>query len=272
MSADREPEEPGQSHTAAYVLGIGRGDRVAPRRPVPAIPGAGPVRVVTTAGLGAVLCDVEVAALAGLADPDPDSFELLADVARAHDAILAELAAEGPILPLRLGTLLPDDAAVTIVLEAHAAELTAELDRVTDHHEWAVTVHRLDAPAAPAADVPDGGPVSGRAYLEARQAQLEARAHRRDTRAQLADELHAALAATAVDADRVSTRPLEDVAPPLLHGVYLVADGAVPRFDEAVDALRVEHPEALVDVSGPWPPYHFTTVDLGSGVDPVADA
>ncbi|MBW3619313.1 MAG: GvpL/GvpF family gas vesicle protein [Actinobacteria bacterium] len=271
MSAGRDPDERRRPRTAAYLLGVGRADRAAPRRAVPPIPGAGPLRVVTAAGLAAVLCDVEVAALAGLSDPDPDAFELLADVARAHDAILAALAAEGPVLPLRLGTLLPDDAAVTAVLAANTVELTDELDRVAGHHEWAVTVHRIDTPAAATAEVPEAGPVSGRAYLEARLAQLGARAHRRDARARLADELHAALATTAVDADRVSTRPLEDVAPPLLHGVYLVTDDALPRFDEAVEALRADHPEAVIDVSGPWPPYHFTTVDLGSGADPGAD-
>jgi hypothetical protein len=60
----------------------------------------------------------------------------------------------------------------------------------------------------------------------------------------------------------VSTRPVKDVAPPLLHGVYLVADGAVGELEAVVAALREEHPEAVIEIGGPWPPYHFSAVEL----------
>lgn len=250
--------------TGVYLLGITSADRAVPTDELPSIPGGGPLRVMRVGDLAVVVCDVELEVLAPLRDPHAGTLELLARVAAAHDAILATLADQGPILPLRLGTVLPDDATVTDVIGPTAPGLGAELERLEGHREWAVTVH-LDAPAAEPDPRGAGPEATGRDYLEARRQALELRARRRDARLHLADELHGTLAARAADADRVTSRPVEDVAPPLLHGVYLVRDEAWTAFEAGVEELRAAHPDARIDLTGPWPPYHFTSVDVGAG-------
>jgi hypothetical protein len=255
------PQQRPTARRATYLFGVAGDDLDLPDEELPSIPASGPLRIVGRAGLRAVVCDVDVATFEALNDPDPDALDTLAAAARAHDTILATIATSGPVLPLPLGTVVADDAQVEEVLGRHADRLHAELERVAGHAEWAVTVHLFDDGEA----VGDGAqaPVtSGRDYLEARRAALDARARRWHARDDLVAAIHDTLAACAVDAQRVQRRPLEDIAPPLLHGVYLLADEDRDRFAATVEDLRSEHHDAVIDVGGPWPPYHFTKVDL----------
>jgi hypothetical protein len=167
------------------------------------------------------------------------------------------------VLPLRLGTVVADDESAAELLHRHGEALRAELDRIEGHAEWTVTVRALD----PQPDVDTEAPApasSGTDYLDHRRTQLRARESRRDGRARLAGSIHDRLAATAADADVVTSRPMEEGPPPLLHGVYLVERTRLPRLEEEVEELRAAHPDALIELSGPWPPYHFTSVRLGA--------
>lgn len=240
-----------------YVFGITR--RTADLDPdLPPVPGGGPVRAVDHGDLRAVVCDVDPDALRSLEDLGPTDLDRLASAANAHDEVLARVAARGPVLPLRLGTALADDRTVRDLLEANGAVLDRELTRVDGHAEWAVVVRVTDRTADDGRrpDVEGGAD-----YLRARQASLAAREDRFEARERLASEVHERLASFAVDARTVDKRPLEQV-PPALHGVYLLPWDRIEPFEDAVDAARAAHPEAIIEASGPWPPYHFTSVDL----------
>jgi len=78
----------------------------------------------------------------------------------------------------------------------------------------------------------------------------------------LAADLHAPLAACALEARRVESCPLEDDAPPLMHGVYLLDRASYGRSESTITYLRTEYPHAVIGVSGPWPPYHFVSLNL----------
>jgi hypothetical protein len=251
--------------TATYLFGITTGDAGVPPGELPRLPGGGPLRVVEAAGLQALVCDIDPSALSGLQDPSSDDLTLLAETASAHDTILAAAARSATVLPLRLGTAVPDDTGARNLLAEHADALQAELARVRGHAEWAVTVRLLADPAAAEEPTPDGPTEadSGTDYLTRRRTQLRAREGRRDARTHLARAAHDRLTAAAAAADVVTTRPLEGAQPPLLHGVYLVADDGLSQFTEEVEALRTGQPDALIELSGPWPPYHFTTVRVG---------
>jgi len=162
------------------------------------------------------------------------------------------------VLPLRLGTLLSDDATVRALLAVNGDALGRELTRVDGHAEWAVVVRVTDRPPA---DPPAGEAEGGADYLRARREALAAREDRWASRNQLADDVHDRLARFAVDATTVDKRPLERV-PPALHGVYLLPWDRIDAFEDAVDDVRAAHPEAIIEASGPWPPYHFSSVDL----------
>jgi hypothetical protein len=250
--------------TATYLFGIVRADAPPPAAHDLQLPGAGPIRGLEVGALRAVVCDVDPGAFASLQDPTADDLELLATAAYAHDALLADLAEQGPVLPLRLGTVVADDATLREVLTRHASTLASELDRLDGHAEWAVTVHLLEDPSDVSSDATGsvGEASTGREYLQRRREALDLRGDRWRAQEAVASAVHTRLAALAADAEVVASRPLEDGAPPLLHGVYLVADDRWPELERAVDDLRAAHPGTSIEISGPWPPYHFTAVEL----------
>jgi hypothetical protein len=244
---------------STYLYGIARAGTGLPAD-LPQLPGGSRVRTVERDGLCAIVCDLDQQVLDVLGAPGPDGLDVLVVAAQAHDSTLATIAGKTTVLPLRLGTVVPDDTTVHDLLDRHAETLLAELERVEGCAEWAVTVHLMEPPPATEAD---DASASGREYLAQRQAALQARQRRRGARTELADAIHARLTDAARDADVVLSKPLEDIAPPLLHGVYLVQGEDGDAFAGAVEAVRAAHPEARIDVTGPWPPYHFTAVQLG---------
>jgi hypothetical protein len=248
----------GETH-ATYVFGVTLPDDLD-LDPLARLPGGGPLRTLDAGPVRAVVCDVDTATFEVLRSPGPEGLETLAAAAHAHDANLAALAGRTTVLPLPLGTVLPDDAVVIELLGAHGDRLRGELARFDGYAEWAVRVHVLDDPAADdeAARAAD----SGSEYLRRRSVALEAKQTRWRTREELATRMHRRLAAVAAQADVVVSRPLEDVAPPLLHGVYLLADPAVADLERTIAELREEHDDAVIEMTGPWPPYHFAAVEL----------
>ena len=260
-----QPSPPDPTSTqralATYLFGVVEPRARAPEDGTPRLPGGGPPRVLAGTHCAAIVADVDPTVFDGLHETGSEGLDLLAEAARAHDEILARVAAAGPVLPLRLGTVLPDDGAVVSLLDRNAQSLTAELDRLTAHAEWAVTVQVLE-------DIGDSGgadhrtATSGRDYLEQRQRSLRERDSKWEHEEDLAAAVHAPLALQAVDAIRIERRPFQDAAPPLLHGVYLVRDDDFERFQDALTAARDAHPQAVIELSGPWPAYHFSDLDL----------
>lgn len=240
-----------------YLFGVSRAP-VSVDDDLPVLPGGGPVRSVHHDHLRAVVCDADVATLRSLEELGPDDLDRLAAVANVHDEVLARVAAQAPVLPLRLGTAVTDDAVVRDLLTANAAALTAELERLEGHAEWAVVARVTDG-RAPEDARPHSG--SGSDYLRGRQAALAERANRWEAHQHLADDVHARLSAFAVASDTVDRRPLEQV-PPVLHGVYLLAWEQIEAFESAVEQARAAYPDAIIEATGPWPPYHFTSVAL----------
>jgi hypothetical protein len=152
---------------------------------------------------------------------------------------------------------------VADLLRDHAGRLRAELERLAGHAEWSVTVQLFEDDDRDGEDAARSAS-SGSDYLQRRSASLGRRASRFERRERLARHLHERLTAVAVASDTVSTRPVDDVAPPLLHGVYLLDDARLDEFEGVVAALRAEHPETVIEIGGPWPPYHFSAVALAA--------
>lgn len=251
------------AESAVYVFGIAAGGATLPAADLLAMPSGGPTRGILAAGLQAVVCDVDVTAYRRLEAPETDDLEFLARAARTHDALLRTLAESAPVLPLRLGTLLPDDDAVLDLLDRHHGSLRAELGRLRGYGEWSVRVHDVETlVAAEPAPSPVSSPVSsGADYLRARRSDLSERQQRWRDRDALATAIHGALGELAVDAQRLSSRVADDGRTPTLHGVYLVADRDRDRLAAAVERVRTDH-GVEIEMTGPWPAYHFTAVAL----------
>jgi len=212
-----------------------------------------PVRVLTEGDLAAIVSD----APEGLR---PKRRDLL-----AHQNVLSEAGAGGCILPMRFGSVAPDDGTVTGVLAEHSEhykERLGTLDGKVEYnvkatHDEEAVLHRVMS------DNPEI-----RAVTEANR---KAGGGSYDDRLRLGEMVVAAVKAReAEDAGEVQ-RALETVADAISVGPessgwlanvsFLVERDAAASFLEAVDQVRKDHPHLDLRVNGPLPPYSF--VDPG---------
>jgi hypothetical protein len=54
----------------------------------------------------------------------------------------------------------------------------------------------------------------------------------------------------------------------VLNGTYLVEDARWAEFAAAARELASQPPGVRLELTGPWPPYSFTAVDLTGSGDP----
>ncbi|MDH6515459.1 hypothetical protein M2164_001937 [Streptomyces sp. SAI-208] len=212
-----------------------------------------PVRVLTEGDLAAIVSDTPE----GLR---PKRRDLL-----AHQNVLSEAGADGCILPMRFGSVAPDDDTVTGVLaerQEHYKERLSTLEGKVEYnvkatHDEEAVLHRVMS------DNPDV-----RAMTEANR---RAGGGSYDDRLRLGEMVVAAVKAReAEDAAQVQ-RALEPVADAISVGPessgwlanvsFLVERDSAASFLEAVDELRKAHPHLDLRVNGPLPPYSF--VDPG---------
>jgi hypothetical protein len=221
---------------------------------------AGPVdvRLVRHAGLALLVTEVDLEPFAELETRRwrvmPDEEDPLVMLARRHDVVVRAVFEHHPVLPLRFGTTLRDDAAALRLLADHHEEAAAWFTRVDGHREWAVRA-RLPHPGRPADLSAD---VSGTEYLAMRRDRLSAHARMRRDGLAAAAALHHALSQRAADTVR---RPRMSSVP-LLDAAYLVRADAEAAFHAETEC----HKELAVEVTGPWPPYSFVQLRLPDAV------
>ncbi len=167
--------------------------------------------------------------------------ELTADALWRHEELLERLMEERDLLPVRFGTLVPDEHAAAEAVAARGTELAAALERVRGAVELALRAE----PREPEGDLP-GMTATGREYVRAKVG-----------RAQAAQRLHEPLAAIARDSVVQPGREL-------LRAAYLVDRDAVATFVAAVRGLQAANPGFALLCTGPWPPYSFAD----AGIEP----
>jgi hypothetical protein len=224
------------------------------------------LEVVEYRGLIAVVSDVDLADFgeAGLR-ANLERLEWLEEVARGHDSVVQAVTALGPTAPLRLATICLDDDGVRRRLDEwyHALELV--LDRVQGRMEWSVKAF-APQPQEGAHSPGDTQQHSagGAAYLQRKKSQLVAREERDMQSARLADELHQVLSAISSASRRLppqDPRLTGHTGLMTLNGAYLVEVSHGAEFEARVRQLQHDHPEAGIDLRGPWPPYSFAMLE-----------
>jgi len=140
-----------------------------------------------------------------------------------HEELLERLMEDRGLLPVRYGTVVPDEEAVLRALDERRDELAAGLERVRGAVELALRVQEHDA---------------GAGFTE------------RAASAGAARRLHEALAPLAREAVVQPSREL-------LRAAYLVDRDAVGAFAARVRELDAAHPELALVCTGPWAPFSF---------------
>jgi hypothetical protein len=235
------------------------------------------VRAVTEAGLTAVVGSVDAQtfgeqARTGLMSDLP-SIERLG---RAHHQVIACVAADGPVLPLRLATVYPDDPTVRTLLGRSSAEFAVILNSFRGTEEWGVKVYveEEDSAAPPAAQAgPAGEPA---AHLDAPSSPGEGATSHSEPGRPDGDLVKPMPAARDVEAfTEMIDRALTGIAIasrhhtaqdprfdgsekcPVLNATYLVPSDRAGEFAAVARALTRAHQGMGVGLTGPWPPYSF---------------
>ncbi|HVV12800.1 GvpL/GvpF family gas vesicle protein [Amycolatopsis sp.] len=240
-----------------------------------AVLGAGPValdavsgvagetpRVLESAGLLAVVGDVPLNVFGEEAlRRNFEDLDWLGRVARAHDAVVGTALAAGPVVPIRLATVYRDDERVREMVRRRAPDFQQALDRLGKRTEWGVKVFLEPRPGHGVAEDARG---TGRAYLARRRAALAAREKHDQRAAEQAGRVHSRLSALAVD---TRTHPPQSRALAaengrmILNATYLVDDESAPAFHEAVADCDRGNDAIRAQLTGPWPPYSFTSLE-----------
>jgi hypothetical protein len=231
----------------------------------------GPVRAVTAAGLAAAVTTVSLDDFGEAAlRRHLEDLSWLDATARVHHHVIEILARHGPVAPMRLAAVFRNDRSVADMLTQRRDDFTAMLQHVTGKLEWGVKVYaagRKEAPPGPGhgrRTVPDTAVSPGAAYLRRRRAALSATEDTRRAALASADAVYAVLGPLAASAQ---LRPPQapqlsgETAPMILNAAYLVDEERSQEFAAAADRLAGEHPAVRLELTGPWPPYSFATME-----------
>ncbi|MER0449241.1 GvpL/GvpF family gas vesicle protein [Streptomyces sp. Edi4] len=186
-----------------------------------------------------------------------EDLDWLAATARAHEAVIAALAAVTCPVPLRLATVCRDESGVRRLIDSGRARFVPTIERLDGRVEWGVKVY---AQAQPPAPEPEAKAASGRDYLRRRLGQRQSRDDTWRRAGALSRALHADLCERAEagrlhrpQSGQLSGKSGENV----LNAAYLVPR---ERSEEFVAAVRERTPGdegVRVELTGPWAPYSF---------------
>jgi hypothetical protein len=212
-----------------------------------------PVRVLMEGGLRAVVSD----APEGLR---PQRKDLL-----AHQNVLAEAGSGGCVLPMRFGSVAPDDETVRTVLgerAEHYRERLRELNGKVEYnvkatHDEEAVLHRVMAENPQLRALTEASRQTGGGSYEDRLRLGEmvvsaVKAREAEDAAEVQHELESL--AAAVSAGPESTGWLANVS-------FLVDRDSAEAFLATAEQVRTSHPHLELRVNGPLPPYSF--VDPG---------
>lgn len=254
-------EVPVNTERGLYAYAISRAEPLE-LAGVTGVAGTSEVQVVPHRALGLVVTEVSLADLQHIPDEDVSETSRIATMAREHDAVVRAVFERGPVLPLRMGTVVPDRAAAARLLEERYDQAVARLDRLERHREWGVrlTPSSDDDETSPRSESGAPGPdeaVSGTAYINRRRSEVAATERRRDRIRSTARSVHEVLSAHALDNVRRSGTTLP------LDAAYLVDRSSEAVFFSEIERLANEFSGdgVLLEVTGPWPPYSFASMD-----------
>jgi len=207
-------------------------------------------RLVPCGGLVALVSDF----------PDVSDFETLppeqiADWALAHNTILSAYCGDIGLLPMQIGAIFSDEAAIQAEVCHREATFSASLRALAGLREYTLRLCVTERDPAPAVVCE-----TGRDHLRARHAARGHRQRQETARRAFARDVLAEI-------DKAATQVMPAGAPKqdrLLDCVFLIPISFVPRLHQiamerhgAADALGLD-----LHIVGPWPPYSFDDMAL----------
>ena len=265
--------------TALYLFCFARCDAVRGLQAT-AVDGHRPVVTIRHApDLWAVVSEVAREDFCGpAAELHPQQLAWVAPRAVRHEAVIEEVMAYSPVLPLPFGTLFSSAEALTQFVDRHRETIALFLQRVANHGEWSVkgwldrkqalqglTSTRLIAEQNRLSALPPGT----RHFAEQRIARYIERGL-----SIWLDEtcrtVASGLASYASDFRECALSPhahSESGAEEVLNWAFLLSESAIASFQERVRRANLDYrTQGLsLQLSGPWPPFRFVPALSSTG-------
>jgi hypothetical protein len=191
-----------------------------------------------------------------------EDLERLEMLARGHERVLDEALRLGPVVPLRICTIYDDDAHVREMLEREHRALAGALHWLNATAEWGVKAYLVAPQDAQAEKVGAGAPASGTEYLARKHGERDAAQIARGATDAVVELIYGRLGEHAVDAvlSRSYDRRLSgETQEMVLNAAYLVPDERIADFQSLFEDLSRRHARdgLALELTGPWPAYHF---------------
>ena len=251
------------TRSGLYLYCLFTGDE---RPAEPGIDDREPTRVVRYRELNALVSQVPMAEFGGQAlerhclDP-----HWLREKAQHHDRVIRSVMQNGPVLPIRFGTLYTREQRLRNLLASHYQDFRTFLESVTGAAEWGIKVYaggyskELPSTDASAKSRLEGAN-PGREYLMRKKMakQQSGTAHSDHAIKPIIERL-SVLAMQAQRNNLLSCRATGMKEEMVFNAVFLVADDGIDCFRKQLDELESEYRELGLQfqLSGPWAPYNF---------------
>jgi gas vesicle protein GvpL/GvpF len=226
------------------------------------MPGSGPARMLAVdRGIWAVVADAPLDRFSGdQLQQELQDIEAVSRHALAHASMIEFFFQHAPVIPIKLFTLFSQDERARHHLAGRGSRVKTMFERLRGLEEWGVRITASTRPPPPAASARPGTP-SGRSYLETKKRMND------DDGAPLpAVKRDVSVALKALGTLAAKTRK-EDFPPPGRGRPYVAGASFLVKAKRraawkkrvAQLAAALEKQGHRLEVSGPWPPYHFAT-------------
>ena len=250
---------PATANTATYVYCLVQSSRTPSLRGVPdSVPGAGTPRLLSfDRGTYAVVADAPLDRFSSDAlQKDLEDVESISRHALAHASVVEFFFRSAPVIPLKLFTLFSSDEAASRQLGRRRAALRGMFARLRGREEWGVRVVAGEREAESARTLE-----SGRDYLQVKKRLHEQAAAPPRTIVRAVNGALASLGKAAVKTRKEAFPPPGAGRPYVAGASFLVKAGRRAAWKTLVarTAASLAKGGHRLELSGPWPPYHFVS-------------
>lgn len=184
-----------------------------------------------------------------------------------HARVISDCFKTSTVLPFRFGTVFADDEALRRSIRSNQRQFVTNIERLRGKAEMHLKVVLDDCcreqikrySAAPT-------PTTGRAYLSNLRENAALQRERQTKARAVTVQMHRMFLPLA---EEVSCRRL-DTGKMLLDIAHLIDSGGVERYQNKYSSASLLMKDCQMQLSGPWPPYHFVHRLTHHAVAPAA--
>jgi hypothetical protein len=262
------PDAGPDDRTACYVYAITRTSWGTPPADLAGIDRRSPLRTLRAGDLQAIVSGVSLDDFGpAVLEQRLKDLQWVEEKVRGHDAVAKALSAAGTVIPCRFCTILSGEEEARAALKRHHDAIARTLEALDGKTEWGVKLMADTRAPAPATPEPPEHADAGRAYLLQKKRQTRGRDDAVRAATEAAEACHRELFALSADAALLPTRDRGGADRRwhlALNAAYLIANNQSDAFHAKVASLAQQYrPQGLrIDLTGPWPPYNFSALNL----------